>query len=369
MQQGRQTIIDLLNGTVSWPPVVVPFGLDPFGWHGEQESYRDVCDFALDYCTLLPKVYPVSDPLYVGKGKTEVISDTETRSDGTRIRRHELRYKKRTFSMEETQTPGDSSWMVSKRWIENEEDFNLFLGMDDLPPAEPEIEKVRLKVRQVGEHGLPYVEIRDALSIVCQMLPTVTFYIKTVTDFDRLSHLISIAAERVLYIITRLCRETGPLFILRLIGAELAVPPFMSRRDFLRFNEDFYTEAARIARDCGIPAAVHCHGPVREIAGDIWQMGFSIMEPFEPPPRGNLTIAEALSLTNSRGIVLGGVDDVLLNTGDCQAVRNAVQQCLDGARDTGKPYVLSQSATPFFDPLSERAKENLLLFMKLGTAG
>jgi hypothetical protein len=33
------------------------------------------------------------------------------------------------------------------------------------------------------------------------------------------------------------------------------------------------------------------------------------------------------------------------------------------------PYILSQSATPFFDPLETRIRDNLLLMIKAGTEG
>jgi len=47
---------------------------------------------------------------------------------------------------------------------------------------------------------------------------------------------------------------------------------------------------------------------------DIWAMGYNFIEPFEPPPRGNVSIGEALAAAKGRGIVFGGIDDVLLVT-------------------------------------------------------
>ncbi|HUT63773.1 MAG TPA: hypothetical protein VMZ04_07435, partial [Anaerolineae bacterium] len=115
MAQGRQAIYNLLEGRVEWPPVVVPFGLDPFGWHGEQASYKEVCEYALENCTLLPKVYPFSDPLAIGKGEVEIISDIQAETDGTLVRRYELLGTERVLYMEEVQIPGDSSWKARKR--------------------------------------------------------------------------------------------------------------------------------------------------------------------------------------------------------------------------------------------------------------
>jgi len=369
MAQGRRAIFELLKGEASWPPVVVPFGLDPFGWHGEQESYRELCDFALEHCTLLPKVYPFSDPLAVGKGEIEVISDIQEETDGTFIRRYDLIGAGREMYMEEVQTPGDSSWKNRKRWIESEEDFEFFLGLDDVSPPEPDIEAVRKKERDVGEHGLPYVETPDPFYTVCEMFPTDEFFIRTRTDTERIVRLISSVAERMLESIENLCRNAGCPFILRLIGAEMAVPPFMGVYDFMFFEGEFYRRVIGITKKYGVPASFHCHGPVRDIMDIVWEMGYSFIEPFEPPPNGNVTIAEALGAAKGRGVVFGGIDDVVLNNGGEDEVRRAVERCLDDARGKGKPYILSQSSTPFSDPLDDRTRENYLVFMELGVKG
>ncbi len=369
MSQGRQAIFDLLEGKVSWPPAVVPFGVDPFGWHGEQESYKEVCEFALKNCTLLPKVYPFSDPLAIGQGEVEIISDIEEETDGTFIRRYELTGAGRELYMEEIQTPGDSSWKNRKRWIENDDDFDFFLNLTDICPSEPDIQAVRDKEKQVGKHGLPYIETLDPFYTICEMFPTDEFFIKTRTDIDRIEKLLSSTSERIIYGIEKLCRQAKCPFILRLIGAEMAAAPFMSRESFLRFEGDFYKQVTGITRKYGIPASFHCHGPVQDIMDDIWNMGYSFIEPFEPPPNGNVMIDEALSVAGGRGIVFGGVDDVVINSCGPDELRRSVLRCLDYARDTGQPFILSQSSTPFSDPLTDSARDNYLLFLKLGIKG
>jgi len=369
MSQGRQAVFDLLENRVSWPPVVVPFGLDPWGWHGGQESYREVCDYALEHCTLFPKVYPLSDQLFVGEGDIHLLTTTTREKDGTVIRRHELEGAPRPLRMEEVQTPGDSSWKNRKRWIANDQDLECFLELTDLASANPDIRAVCEKERQVGDLGLPFVEVADPFGTVSEMFSTDEFYIKVRTDTESIIRLLEITGKRIIAGIKALCRDTGCPFILRLIGGEMAVPPFLSRNDFLLFEGDFYRIVADIAQRYRIPVAFHCHGPVRDIMDDIWEMGYNFIEPFEPEPRGNVTIRVALECAKGRGVVFGGIDDVILNAGTQTDVRNAVTRCLDDARGTGLPFILSQSATPFHDPLSREAGHNIILFIELGTRG
>jgi len=188
------------------------------------------------------------------------------------------------------------------------------------------------------------------------MFPTETFFIKTRTDVERIRKLLDQTGKRIIHGIETLCRDAECPFILRLTGAEMAVPPFMSRDDFLHFEGGFYTQVAAIAHRYGVPAAFHCHGPIRDIMDDVWDMGYAFIEPFEPPPRGNVSIAEALARAEGRGIVFGGVDEVILTTGRPDEVREAVQRCLNDAMGSNAPYILSQTATPFYDPLSDAVK-------------
>ena len=368
MGQGRKALYELLGGKASWPPVVVPFGLDPFGWHGSQESYREICEYALEHCTLLPKVVPFQEPLFIGGG-AEVTATQEIQSDGTLIRRHKLTARGKNLETEEARTPDDSSWKTKRRWIENDSDLEFFLSLGAMTPAKPDIGVVREKERQAGAHGLPYVEVGDPFYTVCEMFPTDMFYIKTLTEPETIEQLLDTTAVRIISGIEELCSEAGCPFILRLIGAELAAPPFMSRESFLRFEGKFYRDTAAITRRYGVPASFHCHGPVGDIMNDVWEMGYAFIEPFEPPPRGNVTIAEALAAARGRGIVFGGIDEVVFTMGSKDELRAAVKTCLDDARGTDAPYILSQSATPFYDPLTPSAKENILLFMELGTKG
>jgi hypothetical protein len=233
---GRQRIFNLLRCEVSWPPVVVPFGLDPFGWHGYRESYDDLCVFALRHCTLLPKVYPLEDPLFLGEGKVRLETKETLDSEGSEVRIHKLIGGPCPLSMEEVRSRGEMSWKTRKRWIETEEEFAAFLSLDPPEPAVPDIKSVRIKEEQVGKHGLPYAEVRDPFGVVSEMFPTEIFYIKTINDRKRIEKLLFTTGKRILASIEQLCRDTGKPFILRMIGSEKAVPPFMSRHDFRPFT-------------------------------------------------------------------------------------------------------------------------------------
>lgn len=366
MNQGKNAIFKLLEGEVLWPPVVVPFGLDPFGWHGEKESYKEICKFAIDNCTLLPKVFPFPNYLSIGKGSIRVVSKLYSESNGVKVRKSIIEGINTCLVMEEIQTPEDSSWKIRKRWLEKEEDIDIFINLKKIEPCEPDTKLIEKKAKQLGSSGLPYAEIMDPFSVVSEMFNTDIFYIKLLTDNERILYLLKETGERIIKSIESLCRKVKAPFILRLIGAEFAVPPFLSREDFLKYNENFYKNVITITKKYDIPAAFHCHGPLKDIMNDVWDWGYSFIEPFEPPPRGNVTIKEALEASSKKGIVLGGIDEVVLNTGTKEEVEIHVNSCLSQAKNKNKPFILSQTATPFFEPITNNVQEKYLLFLKLG---
>jgi len=364
VKTGRDTLKRILSGQSLWPPPVVPFGLDPFGWHGERSSYDEVCAFALEKCVLLPKVHPIGNALNIREDQISIETTTD-RDERGYLRNSRMTKGCVSLTMKEILTPDDASWKVAKRWIENDDELNVFIGWNLDQGFSPNPSAVEAKAEQVGEHGLPYVEMKDPFYTVCEMFPLDVFYMKLVTDRERVEKLIADATSRILQSLEILCDKARCPFLMRFVGAEMSVPPFLGREDFHRYEGPFYTGAAEVCRRYGIPAAFHCHGPVKEIMDGIWRMGYSIIEPFEPPPRGNVSLWEALASGRGGGAVMGGVDEVMLHTGSLREVTIAVSQCLEAARNSSTPYILSQSATPFYDPLDGITRDNLIQMIRL----
>jgi hypothetical protein len=83
-------------------------------------------------------------------------------------------------------------------------------------------------------------------------------------------------------------------------------------------------------RSAGAPAHVHCHGNVRSTLELVIQREADLFEPVEPPPDGDITLAEAKAVA-ARRITLGGnVESRRLEMEDAAAVEEASRKAFEG---------------------------------------
>jgi hypothetical protein len=126
-------------------------------------------------------------------------------------------------------------------------------------------------------------------------------------------------------------------------GCEWLTPPMGSPRLYEALVQPY--EAAIIAKAHAHGAAchVHCHGRVRSTLPLVVARGADYFEPMEPPPDGDLTMAEGKSLAAGRMTLGGNIEARLLAHGDVDDVERATREALAGGKER---MVLQTSAGP-----------------------
>ena len=93
----------------------------------------------------------------------------------------------------------------------------------------------------------------------------------------------------------------------------------------------------------GLLAHVHCHGKVRHALQCMLDMGVASTDPVEPPPAGDVTMAEARQIVGDRLTLLGNFEFDELEFASTDHVRRRVEEMLaQGPRR----LVLGASAGP-----------------------
>jgi len=112
-----------------------------------------------------------------------------------------------------------------------------------------------------------------------------------------------------------------------------------------------------IFHEADLSVILHCHGRVRQVLDQIMACGFDALEPVEPPPQGDITLAELMDKTAGRMAVIGHIQDQDLHNahpGHFTRFVNEVRQMADG--QTG--YIMTPTATPFQFPATVRFVAN-----------
>ncbi len=103
-----------------------------------------------------------------------------------------------------------------------------------------------------------------------------------------------------------LAAGVGPLF--GYVGPELCIPPLASPQDCREFVVRYDQPLIDLIHDAGGVCWMHCHGKMRPVIEMFAEMGVDALNPIEPPPMGDVTLAEAKALVGDRMALEGNVE-------------------------------------------------------------
>ncbi|MEW5900956.1 MAG: uroporphyrinogen decarboxylase family protein, partial [Acidobacteriota bacterium] len=129
------------------------------------------------------------------------------------------------------------------------------------------------------------------------------------------------------------------------VSSPYAGAGFISPRFYREFVLPFEAQIARAVRSSGVPAYVHTCGAIHDRLEMMAEAGFSGIECLDPPPLGNVELAEAKRRVGDRVFIKGNVDPVnVLLQGGAEKIRKDAEARL-AAGKPGGGYILSTACS------------------------
>jgi uroporphyrinogen-III decarboxylase len=129
------------------------------------------------------------------------------------------------------------------------------------------------------------------------------------------------------------------------VSSPYAGSGFISPRFYRKFVLPFETRIARAARDMGVPAYIHTCGKVGDRLEMMAEAGFAGVECLDPPPLGDVELAEGKRRVGGRMFIKGNLDPVHVLLGSTE---ERVRQAAKSTLESGKPgggYILSTACS------------------------
>ena len=164
----------------------------------------------------------------------------------------------------------------------------------------------------------------------------------------------------------RLLERMAPLkktLVFTTAGPELAMPPLMSPGIVAKVVTPFETPLVEMIHQYGYPVLLHCHGRIRQALEEFLRCGFDATEPLEPPPQGDLALADARVAAGGRISFLGYVQDQDLHWDTPEHTRakvTAIAQAVGS--QTG--FAAMTTCTPFQFPPTPAWVANYVAFLE-----
>jgi len=154
------------------------------------------------------------------------------------------------------------------------------------------------------ERGILVTRISSPFVCVAGMMPREWFLELCLTDLPLIRELTAICLERIRAQLEVLLSTPGIEYVW-IGGSEWVTPPMASPVIYDVLVQEQERDLIELAQSAGCVVHIHCHGNVRHALTRTIERGADFTEPVEPPPDGDITMAEAKALSAGR-ITLGG---------------------------------------------------------------
>lgn len=214
-----------------------------------------------------------------------------------------------------------------------------------------------------GRHGIPMLNLGDALIEVCELFEFGEFTILAMTETDRVVAVLDTVHQRRLAQLDRLLDHPQvPGTLWRIVGPEYACPPYLPPAIFSRLVTPYVKMYAHRLRSAGAFSRVHIHGKIARALDDVVAMGVDAIDPVEPPPDGDIEIGDIKSRCPNL-CIMGGIEIKHLEAAGEALVEQLVRDLMAQGKPGGR-FVLMPTAAPINTPLSAKTQQNYIRFIQ-----
>ena len=160
------------------------------------------------------------------------------------------------------------------------------------------------------------------------------------TERELLKELTAECEQRVLDTLDVVLSE-GTVEYVWIGGCEWVTPPMASAEVYEELVQGPESRVIERIHAGGALSHVHCHGNVRSTLELAIERGADLFEPVEPPPDGDVTMAEAKAIVAGRMTLAGNIEARVLAFGDDDEIDAACRAAFDGGKER---FVLATTA-------------------------
>ena len=358
----RERLVTALRGET--PDRVPIWAWDIHPWLGKvHPSIQPVVDAYLDRGDIMHWWSPGAGIFLTASDKVAI--HTETRPSPHRGYREQLTTidtpggtLTQAFHLSTDGKPG----YQSKYLLETEEDVEKLLSIPYVPP-QPDCAAFFPLRDELGDRGLMMVAVpSDPMYSINSLIGSETFAIWSIEKRGTIERLLAEFLRRLKdWVAWVVSQEVGPLF--GYVGPELCIPPLQSPRDFEEWVVGPDREINDILHAAGGMVLVHCHGRMDAVLEGFVRLHADALHPIEPPPMGDVTLAEAKRRVGRDLCLIGNIQEHDIETLPTNVFREMVRETVYAGMPDGG-FILSATATPFgWSHLEPLARDNWIAML------
>ncbi len=288
--------------------------------------------------------------------------------DGCRCTRVTLRVGGRTLTSATRRSPDLDTVWTTEHLLKDTDDLKAYLELpDELLIETVDVTPLVEEDRRLGDRGIVMVDTEDPICAAAYLFAMQDFLIVALTEQKLLHRLLEKLAGPI-YTRTEETARAFPGHLWRIYGPEYATEPYLPPHLFDEYVVRYTQPMVRTIRKHGGFARIHSHGRIHAVLDFIVGMGADAIDPVEPPPQGDVDLADVRREYGKDLVLFGNIEVCDIEAMDPGPFEKVVAKTLaDGTRGPGRGFVLMPSASPVGRHISPRVMANYETLVRLAT--
>ena len=330
-------------------------------------SWKPLLCLAEEKTDLIRTRAPVYKPHPAAKELAKDIYTVEDYvEDGSRLTRTTISIGGRKLTKLFRRDQGvDTTWTL-EHLLKNTDDIHAYLQLpDEILFAEPDVSNLVEEDEKLGDAGILMVDTPDPICVVAELFNMQEFTILAMTE-QALIHRLLEKVGRPIQERTAKAAAAIPGCLWRIVGPEYCTEPYLPPRLFDEYVVRYTGPMVESIQKHGGFARIHCHGRLKAVLPLIAKMNPSAIDPIEPPPQGDMELADVRREYGKDWALFGNIEIADIVNMEPDKFESVVAKTLrDGTKGEGRGFVLTPTAAPYGRTITARIMANYETMIRL----
>ena len=250
-----------------------------------------------------------------------------------------------------------------KHWVETIEDVDLFLNAPQLSMPRY-LSHIKMDEIALNDFIPTIVTINEPMECINGLMGTTNFCLWSLEHPDLIQTVLDNLFEQIIKELTDLVQhDWDPVY--RLSGCEMTIPPLMSLPSYQKYSQPYQKKLIDLIHSYGHKVIVHSHSKVSKLLPIFKDLDAEGTDPCEPPPIGDVDLAEAKIIAAGKISLWGNVEYTELTNSDENRIRHLVKEAI-AKGGHGGGFVLMTCARIYEASIDERTVKNMICYLETG---
>ncbi len=272
----------------------------------------------------------------------------ESRTEGgSRLVVRTVRAAGRTLTQRTRRDTAVNTVWTIEHLLKDADDLRAWIDLPDAPAGGPDVAAVLEAERRLGDTGIVMLDLPDPLCEVAALFEMGTYCLVASREPALFRRALDKAARRLVPAIEAASLAL-PGRLWRIYGPEYATPPFLRPPLFAEYVTAYDRPIVDAIHRHGGFARLHAHGRIRDVLDAIAATGCDGLDPIEPPPQGDVSLAYVRERHGGQMVLFGNLEVADIENLPVAAFERKVATALvEGTAGPGRGFVLMPSACPY----------------------